>query len=43
MKNFNLSNLSVKEKLIAKYLEKDNLKKDTKKEQILIFYLTELN
>ena len=36
MKNLNLSNLSVKEKLIAKYLEKDNLKKDAKRTDINI-------
>ena len=36
MKNLNLSNLSVKEKLIAKYLEKDNPKKDTKRTDINI-------
>ena len=36
MKNLNLSNLSVKEKLIAKYLEKDNSKKDTKRTDINI-------
>ena len=36
MKNLNLSNLSVKEKLVAKYLEKDNPKKDTKSTDINI-------
>ena len=36
MKNIDLSNLSVKEKLIAKYLEKDNTKKDTKRTDINI-------
>ena len=36
MKNFNLSNLSVKKKLIAKYLEKDDPKKDTKRTDINI-------
>ena len=36
MKNLNLSNLSVKEKLVAKYLEKDNPKKDTKRTDINI-------
>ena len=36
MKNLNLSNLSVKEKLIAKYLEKDNSKKDAKRTDINI-------
>ncbi len=36
MKNLNLSNLSVKKKLIAKYLEKDNPKKDTKSTDINI-------
>ena len=36
MKNLNLSNLSVKEKLIAKYLEKDNSKKDVKRTDINI-------
>ena len=36
MKNLNLSNLSVKKKLIAKYLEKDNLKKDAKRTDINI-------
>lgn len=36
MKNLNLSNLSVKKKLIAKYLEKDNLKKDIKRTDINI-------
>ena len=36
MKNLNLSNLSVKKKLIAKYLEKDNPKKDTKRTDINI-------
>ena len=36
MKNLNLSNLSVKEKLIAKYLEKDNPKQDTKSTDINI-------
>ena len=34
MKNLNLSNLSVKEKLVAKYLEKDNPKQDTKRTDI---------
>ena len=34
MKNLNLSNLSVKKKLIAKYLEKDNPKKDPKRTDI---------
>ena len=36
MKNLNLSNLKVKEKLIARYLEKDNPKKDTKRTDINI-------
>ena len=36
MKNLNLSNLSVKEKLVAKYLEKDNPKQDTKRTDINI-------
>ena len=36
MKNLNLSNLSVKEKLVAKYLEKDNSKQDTKRTDINI-------
>ena len=36
MKNLNLSNLSVKEKLVAKYLEKDNSKKDAKRTDINI-------
>ena len=36
MKNLNLSNLSVKKKLIAKYLEKDNPKKDPKRTDINI-------
>ena len=36
MRNIDLSNLSVKEKLIAKYLEKDNTKKDTKRTDINI-------
>ena len=36
MKNLNLSNLSVKKKLIAKYLEKDNPKQDTKRTDINI-------
>ena len=36
MKNLNLSNLSVKEKLVAKYLEKDNPKQDTKSTDINI-------
>ena len=36
MKNLNLSNLSVKEKLVAKYLDKDNPKQDTKKTDINI-------
>ena len=36
MKNLNLSNLSVKKKLIAKYLEKDDPKKDTKRTDINI-------
>ena len=36
MKNLNLSNLSVKKKLIARYLEKDNLKKDAKRTDINI-------
>lgn len=34
MKNLNLSNLSVKKKLIAKYLEKDDPKQDTKRTDI---------
>ena len=34
MKNLNLSNLSVKKKLIAKYLEKDDPKRDTKRTDI---------
>ena len=34
MKNLNLSNLSVKKKLVAKYLEKDNPKQDTKRTDI---------
>ena len=36
MKNLNLSNLSVKERLVAKYLEKDNPKQDTKRTDINI-------
>ena len=36
MKNLNLSNLSVKEKLVAKYLEKDNSKQDKKRTDINI-------
>ena len=36
MKNLNLSNLSVKKKLVAKYLEKDNPKQDTKRTDINI-------
>ena len=36
MKNLNLSNLSVKKKLIAKYLDKDDPKKDTKRTDINI-------
>ena len=36
MKNLNLSNLSVKERLVAKYLEKDDPKKDTKRTDINI-------
>ena len=36
MKNLNLSNLSVKKKLIAKYLEKDNPKEDSKRTDINI-------
>ena len=36
MKNLDLSNLSVKKKLIAKYLEKDDPKKDTKRTDINI-------
>ena len=36
MKNLNLSNLSVKKKLVAKYLEKDNPKQDTKSTDINI-------
>ena len=36
MKNLNLSNLSVKKKLIARYLEKDNIKKDAKRTDINI-------
>ncbi len=36
MKNLNLSNLNVKEKLVAKYLEKDNPKQDTKRTDINI-------
>ena len=36
MKNLNLSNLSVKKKLIAKYLEKDDPKKDTNRTDINI-------
>ena len=34
MKNLNLSDLSVKKKLVAKYLEKDNPKQDTKRTDI---------
>jgi len=34
MKNLNLSNLSVKKKLVAKYLEKHNPKQDTKRTDI---------
>ena len=36
MKNLNLSNLSVKKKLIARYLEKDDPKKDTRRTDINI-------
>ena len=36
MKNFNLSDLSVKKKLVAKYLEKDNPKQVTKRTDINI-------
>ena len=36
MKNFNLSDLSVKKKLVAKYLEKDNPKQDIKRTDINI-------
>ena len=36
MKNLNLGNLSVKKKLIAKYLEKDNLKEVSKRTDINI-------
>tara|TARA_Y100000816_G_C25730041_1_gene384524 strand:+ start:268 stop:486 length:219 start_codon:yes stop_codon:yes gene_type:complete len=36
MKNLNLSNLSVKKKLIAKYLEKDNPKEVSKRTDINI-------
>ncbi len=36
MKNLNLSNLSVKKKLIAKYLEKDDPKKNTNRTDINI-------
>ena len=36
MKNLNLSNLSVKEKLVAKYLEKDNPKEVSKRTDINI-------
>mgnify|MGYP001397837658 FL=1 len=36
MKNLNLSNLSVKKKLIAKYLEKDNSKEVSKRTDINI-------
>ena len=36
MKNFNLSDLRVKKKLVAKYLEKDNPKQDTKRTDINI-------
>ena len=36
MKNLNLSNLSVKKKLIAKYLEKDNLNEVSKRTDINI-------
>ena len=36
MKNLNLSNLSVKKKLVAKYLEKDNPKEVSKRTDINI-------
>jgi hypothetical protein len=36
MKNLNLSNLNVKKKLIAKYLEKDNPKEVSKRTNINI-------
>ena len=36
MKNFNLSDLSVKKKLVAKYLEKDNPKEVSKRTDINI-------
>ena len=36
MKNLNLSNLSVKKKLISKYLEKDNPKEVSKRTDINI-------
>ena len=36
MKNLNLSNLSVKKKLIAKYLEKDNPREVSKRTDINI-------
>ena len=36
MKNLNLSNLSVKKKLVAKYLEKDNSKEVSKRTDINI-------
>ncbi len=36
MKNLNLSNLNVKKKLIAKYLEKDNPKEVSKRTDINI-------
>ena len=36
MKNLNLSNLSVKKKLVAKYLEKDNTKEVSKRTDINI-------
>ena len=36
MKNLNLNNLSVKKKLIARYLEKDDPKKDTRRTDINI-------
>ena len=36
MKNLNLSNLSVKERLVAKYLEKDNPKENAKRTDINI-------
>ena len=34
MKNLDLSNLSVKKRLVAKYLEKDDPKRDTKRTDI---------